>query len=210
MFDRFTDRARKVTGLAREAAHELGYDYIGVEHFFVGLVREGNGVAANSLRNLGISPAETNEMYKKLFSLSGPTPTNIGQLPFTPSAKKLLEFTIEEASNLGHNYVGTEHLLLGLTRIEDNPCLNTMLVGFGVTRAEIREEVQELLGATMDDKAKEHKPFDPVLTLIKRRIESLSKPSYIEKQYGVGFSGPRLAVLEELKNLLVEITALRV
>ena len=115
MFDRFTDRARKVMGLARQEAQRLGHDYIGTEHVLLGLIQEGNGVASDVLKSLDIDLKKIRQEVEKLVS-PGNTMVTMGQLPFTPRAKKVLELALEEAQNLGHNYIGTEHLLLGLIR----------------------------------------------------------------------------------------------
>ena len=115
MFDRFTDRARRVMGLARQEAQRFNHEYIGTEHILLGLIQEGSGVAANVLRNLDIDLDKIRREVEKIVQ-SGPSMVTMGQLPFTPRAKKVLELSVEEASNLGHNYIGTEHLLLGLIR----------------------------------------------------------------------------------------------
>ena len=109
MFDRFTDRARKVMGLARQEAQRLNHEYIGTEHILLGLVQEGSGVAANVLKNLDIDLRKVRQEVEKLVK-TGPSMVTMGQLPFTPRAKKVLELALEEASNLGHNYIGTEPL----------------------------------------------------------------------------------------------------
>ena len=118
MFDRFTDRARKVMGLARQEAQRFNHDYIGTEHVLLGLVQEGSGVAASVLKNLDIDLKKIRQEVEKLVS-TGTTMVTMGQLPFTPRAKKVLELSLEVASNLGHTYIGTEHLLLGLIRESD-------------------------------------------------------------------------------------------
>jgi len=106
MFDRFTDRARKVMGLARQEAQRFNHDYIGTEHVLLGLVQEGSGVAASVLKNLDIDLKKIRLEVEKLVS-NGTTMVTMGQLPFTPRAKKVLELSLEEASNLGHTYIGT-------------------------------------------------------------------------------------------------------
>jgi len=146
MFDRFTDRARKVMGVARQEAGRLKHEYIGTEHFLLGLIQEESGVAANVLRNLDVSLSRVRVETDKLVQ-SGKTDSHIcGQLPFTPRAKNVLEFALEEASQLGHNYIGTEHLLLGLMRDEDG-IASQVLLNLGVKLEAVREEVLELLGA---------------------------------------------------------------
>lgn len=208
MFDRFTDRARKVIGLARQYAHKYNCEYIGGEHILIALAEEGSGVAANALRALNIGVDKLEASYRELYP-QGPAQVTMGQLPFTPVAKKVLEYAVEEASNLGHNYIGTEHVALGISRIDGSYGAIKVLEKVGLTANALRTEVLELLGADMDDKASEPKTVDPVVTLIKRRLDVLSTPSEIERKYGAGYSGPRLAVVEELQTLLREIERLK-
>jgi ATP-dependent Clp protease ATP-binding subunit ClpC len=145
MFDRFTDRARKVMNLARQEAQKLNHDYIGTEHILLGLVQEGSGVAANVLRNLDIDLKKIRLELEKFVKSGSPTMT-VGQLPFTPRAKRVLELSMEEANNLNHNYIGTEHLLLGLLREHDGYAAR-VLMSLGVKLEDVREEVMEILGA---------------------------------------------------------------
>ena len=145
MFDRFTDRARKVMGLARQEAQRFNHDYIGTEHVLLGLVQEGSGVAASVLKNLDIDLKKIRQEVEKLVS-TGTTMVTMGQLPFTPRAKKVLELSLEEASNLGHTYIGTEHLLLGLIR-ESEGIAAQVLRNLKVKVEDVKAEVLELLGA---------------------------------------------------------------
>ena len=115
MFNKFTERARKVILLAKEEAKRFNHDYIGTEHILLGLIREGEGVAAAVLQKLGLSPEKIRLEVEKLVQ-SGPSTMVSGDIPFTPKAKKVIELAMEEARSLGHNYIGTEHLLLGLIR----------------------------------------------------------------------------------------------
>jgi ATP-dependent Clp protease ATP-binding subunit ClpA len=112
MHDKFTERVRKVIYLAREEAARLQHDYIGTEHLLLGVIREGEGIAATVLNNLGLDLDRIRQEVENMVSASGGTMT-IGEIPFTPRAKRVLELAVEEARSLGHNYVGTEHLLLG-------------------------------------------------------------------------------------------------
>ncbi len=139
MFDRFTDRARKVMGLARQEAQRFNHQYIGTEHILLGLIQEGSGVAANVLRNLDVDPDKIRQEVEKIVQ-DGPTMATLGQLPFTPRAKKVLELASEEATNLRHNYIGTEHLLLGLIR-ENEGVAAQVLMNLGLKLEEVREEV---------------------------------------------------------------------
>jgi len=149
MFDRFTDRARKVMGLARQEAQRFNHQYIGTEHILLGLIQEGSGVAANVLRNLDVDPDKIRVEVEKIVQ-DGPTMVTMGQLPFTPRAKKVLELASEEATNLRHNYIGTEHLLLGLIR-ENEGVAAQVLMNLGLKLEDVREEVLELLGADMSN-----------------------------------------------------------
>jgi ATP-dependent Clp protease ATP-binding subunit ClpC len=144
MYERFTDRARKVMQLANQEAQRLNHEYIGTEHILLGLVKEGSGVAANVLKNLDIDLRKIRLEIKKIVQ-SGPDAVTMGKLPQTPRAKKVIEYSIEEARNLNHNYVGTEHLLLGLLR-EQEGIASQVLVNLGLKLEDVREEVIQLLG----------------------------------------------------------------
>ncbi len=145
MFERFTDRARKVMALANQEAQRFNHEYIGTEHVLLGLVKEGSGVGANVLKNLGVDLRKVRLEVEKLVK-SGPEMVTMGKLPQTPRAKKVIEYAIEEARNLNHNYVGTEHLLLGLLREQDGVAAQ-VLMNLGLKLDEVREEVLNLLGA---------------------------------------------------------------
>ncbi|HHT9126036.1 MAG TPA: ATP-dependent Clp protease ATP-binding subunit [Candidatus Brocadiia bacterium] len=145
MFDRFTDRARKVMTLAREEARRFNHEYIGTEHILLGLVKEGSGVAANVLQNLDIELKKIRIEIEKIVQ-TGPDLVSVGQLPFTPRVKKVLEYAMDEARNLGHNYIGTEHLLLGLLREQEGVAAQVLL-NLGVKLEDVREEVISVLGA---------------------------------------------------------------
>lgn len=114
MYERFTDRARKVMQLANQEAQRFNHEYIGTEHILLGLIKEGSGVAANLLKGLDIDTRRIRLEVEKIVQ-TGPHPVRLGKLPQTPRAKKVLEYAIEEARNLRHSYVGTEHLLLNRT-----------------------------------------------------------------------------------------------
>ena len=145
MFDKFTDRARKVIALARQEAERLHHDYIGTEHILVGLIKEGSGVAANILENLNIDPERILLQIEKIVQ-PGTSMSTMGQLPFTPRTKKMLEYALEEMRNLGHNYIGTEHLLLGLIRENDSEAAQVM-INLGIDLDQVRKEVLKILGA---------------------------------------------------------------
>jgi ATP-dependent Clp protease ATP-binding subunit ClpC len=148
MYERFTDRARKVMQLANQEAQRFNHEYIGTEHILLGLVKEGSGVAANVLKNLDVDLRKIRLEVEKLVQ-SGPDMFTMGKLPQTPRAKKVIEYAIEEARNLNHNYVGTEHLLLGLLREEEGVAAQ-VLRNLGLKLEDVREEVLNLLGHNMD------------------------------------------------------------
>ena len=140
MFERFTDRARKVMALANQEAQRFNHEYIGTEHILLGLVKEGSGVAANVLKNLDVDIKKLRLEVEKLVK-SGPDMVTMGKLPQTPRAKKVIEFAIEEARSLNHNYVGTEHILLGLLR-ETEGVAAQVLMNLGLKLENVRQEVE--------------------------------------------------------------------
>src|ERR1700723_1127429 len=142
MFERFTDRARRVVVLAQEEARMLNHNYIGTEHILLGLIHEGEGVAAKSLESLGISLDAVREQVQDIIGQGQQQPT--GHIPFTPRAKKVLELSLREALQLGHNYIGTEHILLGLIR-EGEGVAAQVLVKLGAELTRVRQQVIQLL-----------------------------------------------------------------
>jgi ATP-dependent Clp protease ATP-binding subunit ClpC len=151
MFERFTDRARKVMALANQEAQRFNHEYIGTEHILLGLVKEGSGVGANVLKNLDVDIKKLRLEVEKLVK-SGPDMVSMGKLPQTPRAKKVIEYAIEEARSLNHNYVGTEHILLGLLR-ETEGIAAQVLMNLGLKLEDVRQEVLNLLGAGVDNSA---------------------------------------------------------
>ena len=149
MFERFTDRARKVMALANQEAQRFNHEYIGTEHILLGLVKEGGGVGANVLKNLDVDLRKVRLEVEKLVK-SGPDMVTMGKLPQTPRAKKVIEYAIEEARSLNHNYVGTEHLLLGLLREQDGIAAQ-VLMNLSLKLEDVREEVLNLLGAGVEN-----------------------------------------------------------
>jgi len=145
MFNRFTERARKVIVLAKEEARRFNHDYIGTEHLLLGLIREGEGVAAAVLQKMGLGLEAIRLEVEKLVQ-PGPSTQMQGDVPFTPRSKKALELSAEEARSLGHNYIGTEHLLLGLIR-EGEGVASQVLVNLGLDLNRVRNEIMELLGS---------------------------------------------------------------
>ena len=142
MFNRFTERSRRVVILAQEEAKRFNHDYIGTEHILLGLIREGEGVAAAVLQHLGLSSDQIRLEVEKLVQI-GPSTIVSGDLPFTPKAKKVIELAMDEARNLGHTYIGTEHLLLGL--IQDEGVAQQVLQSLGLEPGKVRQTVKDLL-----------------------------------------------------------------
>jgi ATP-dependent Clp protease ATP-binding subunit ClpC len=142
MFERFTDRARRSLFLSQEEARRLNHNYVGTEHLLLGLVSEGQGVAAKALESLGISPEAVRAQVEESIGRGQRGPT--GHIPFNPRAKKVLELSLREATQLGHNYIGTEHLLLGLLR-EGEGMAAQVLVRLGADRSRVRQQVIQLL-----------------------------------------------------------------
>jgi ATP-dependent Clp protease ATP-binding subunit ClpC len=142
MFERFTDRARRVVVLAQEEARMLNHNYIGTEHILLGLIHEGEGVAAKALESLGISLEAVRQQVEEIIGQGQQAPS--GHIPFTPRAKKVLELSLREALQLGHNYIGTEHILLGLIREGDGVAAQ-VLVKLGADLNRVRQQVIQLL-----------------------------------------------------------------
>lgn len=174
MYERFTDRARKVMMLANQEAQRFNHEYLGTEHLLLGLVKEGSGIAANVLRNLGVELDRIRLEVEKIVQ-AGPadTPT-MGKLPRTPRAKRVIEYAIEEAKGLNHNYVGTEHLLLGLIR-ENEGVAAQILLNLGVTVAAVRTEILHLLGKVDEKKVAE------IVEEVRRDAAKTSPPEMIQQ-----------------------------
>ncbi len=151
MWEYFTDRGRRVMDLARESALQLGHDYIGTEHMLLGLIEEGNGVGADVLKRLGVDLNRISAQLKERIA-PGTALVTGGQLPFTQRAKKTLDLMRREAHDLGHNYMGTEHLLLGLVG-EGEGLASQVLRANNVGVAGVRKDIRALLGATHDVEA---------------------------------------------------------
>lgn len=149
MYERFTDRARKVMQLANQEAQKLNHEYIGTEHILLGLIRDGGGVANNVLRNLDVNPQKVRCDVEGLLN-PGPKMVTMGKIPFTTRVTKVIEYTLEEARNLNLNYVGTEHILLGLMR-EPEGIAGKVLHNHGLTLEKIHQEAAEIVRAGMND-----------------------------------------------------------
>ncbi|HXQ74859.1 MAG TPA: ATP-dependent Clp protease ATP-binding subunit [Acidimicrobiales bacterium] len=190
MFERFTDRARRVLVLAQEEARLLNHSFIGTEHILLGLIHEGEGVAAKALEQLGISLEAVREKVEETIGLSGTAPT--GSPPFTPRAKKVLELSLREALQLGHNYIGTEHMLLGLVR-EGEGVAAQVLVSLGADLARVRQQVIQLLsgyqgkesvGAGPGSTASETPTGSPVLDQFGRNLTQLAREGKLDPVIG--------------------------
>ena len=142
MFERFTDRARRVVVLAQEEARMLSHNYIGTEHILLGLIHEGDGIAAKALESLGVSLEAVRAQVEEIIGQGQQAPS--GHIPFTPRAKKVLELSLREALQLGHNYIGTEHILLGLIR-EGEGVAAQVLHKLGADLNRVRQQVIQLL-----------------------------------------------------------------
>ena len=193
MFERFTDRARRVVVLAQEEARMLNHNYIGTEHFLLGLILEGEGVGALALRNLGINLEDVRQQVEDLLGRGQQGPS--GHIPFTPRAKKVLELSLREALDLGHDYIGTEHILLGIVR-EGQGVAAQVLAAMGAGEDEIRAKMSELLGPAVGrpgERAGEPRFIgaSPQLLEVITRLRAIeNRLAAIERQLGVA-PGPR-------------------
>ncbi len=192
MFERFTDRARRVLVLAQEEARLLNHNFIGTEHILLGLIHEGEGVAANALESLGISLEAVRDKVEETIGPAGNAPT--GSPPFTPRAKKVLELSLREAMQLGHNYIGTEHMLLGLVR-EGEGVAAQVLQSLGADLSRVRQQVIQLLsgyqgkeaGATATagpGSSQETPTGSPVLDQFGRNLTALARDKKLDPVIG--------------------------
>ncbi|MCK4547940.1 MAG: ATP-dependent Clp protease ATP-binding subunit [Candidatus Eisenbacteria sp.] len=186
MHDRFTERVKKVMYLAREEAGRLHHDYIGTEHLLLGIIRDGEGIATSVLQSLGVDLDVARKTVEGMVSQGGGTLT-VGEIPFTPRAKRVLELAVDEARLLGHNYVGTEHLLLGLIR-EGEGVAARVLTNLGLDRKKVREETLRILGeATSAGPAKprgEQKSDTPALDQFGRDLTALGREGKLDPVIG--------------------------
>jgi ATP-dependent Clp protease ATP-binding subunit ClpC len=180
MFNRFTERARKVIILAKEEARRFNHDYIGTEHILLGLIREGEGVAAAVLQKMGLSLENIRLEVEKLVQ-PGPATQIMGDIPFTPRAKKALELAAEEARSLGHNYIGTEHLLLGLIR-EGEGVASQVLLNLGLDLERVRNEVMEILGSALPGfgQPQQVKTKTPAIDAFGRDLTALARENKLD------------------------------
>ena len=187
MFERFTDRARRVVVLAQEEARMLNHNYIGTEHILLGLIHEGEGVAAKALESLGISLDAVRQQVEEIIGQGQQAPS--GHIPFTPRAKKVLELSLREALQLGHNYIGTEHILLGLIREGDGVAAQ-VLVKLGADLNRVRQQVIQLLhGHPAEEPASARSATRELrlLPAVKTRLEAVEQRlTAIEHRVGTG------------------------
>src|ERR1022692_133660 len=190
MFERVTDRARRVVFLAQEEARMLNHNYIGTEPILLGLIHEGEGVAAKALESLGISLEAVREKVEETIGMAGTAPS--GSPPFTPRAKKVLELSLREALQLGHSYIGTEHLLLGLVR-EGEGVAAQVLVSLGADLGRVRQQViqlmsghqgKEAVGAGTGPASSDAPNGSPVLDQFGRNLTQLARDSKLDPVIG--------------------------
>ena len=187
MFERFTDRARRVVVLAQEEARMLNHNYIGTEHLLLGLIHEGTGVAAKALESLGVSLEAVRAQVEAIIGQGQEAPS--GHIPFTPRAKKVLELSLRESRQLGHDYIGTEHILLGLLR-EGEGVAAQVLARLGADLNRVRQQVIELLHGRRDEEpaasaagGRERRPPPEIAS----RLDAIgSRLSAVEQRTGTG------------------------
>jgi hypothetical protein len=187
MFERFTDRARHVVVLAQEEARRLDHNWIGTEHLLLGLIHEGEGVAAKTLESLGIRLQAVRQQVEEIIGRGQQAPS--AQIPFTPRAKKVLELSLRESQQLGHNYIGTEHILLGLIREGDGVAAQ-VLVDLGADLTRVRQQVIELLhGHPAEEPVSARSAAQELrlLPAVKARLEAVEQRLMaIEQRVGTG------------------------
>lgn len=158
MYERFTDRARKVMQLANQETQRFNHEYVGTEHVLLGLIKEGSGVASHVLKSLDVDLRKV-RLEVEIIVQSGPDMITMGKMPHTPRTKKVIEYSMEEARKLNHNYVGTEHILLGLLR-EDQGIAAQVLKNLGLKLEDVYGEVLNLLGCAAADRLGRKAPID--------------------------------------------------
>jgi hypothetical protein len=198
MFERFTDRARRVVVLAQEEARMLSHNYIGTEHILLGLIHEGDGVAGRTLKDLGVRPETVRERIESIVGTGEHAPS--GHIPFTPRAKKVLELSLREAIQLGHNHIGTEHILLGLMK-EGDGVAGQVLTGLGLTSARVRQAViQRITGRSGEDIPAE---LDPPVTL-EFRLKRIERRLGISQSANVASLNDRITQLRRDKEAAID------
>lgn len=188
MFDRFTERAKKVLAYAKHEAQRFNHDYIGTEHILLGIIKEGSGVAANAIENLGIDLDDLRQGVEHHVK-TGPDMVEVGNLPYTPRAKKVLQLALDEARSLNHKYIGTEHLLLGLLREKDGEAAH-LLRQKGISLEEAKEEVLNLLPDIdnafnqTSEKSSKKEEKTPGLATFGRNLTKLAQESKLDPVIG--------------------------
>jgi ATP-dependent Clp protease ATP-binding subunit ClpC len=175
MFERFTDWARQVIVLAQEEARMLDHNYVGTEHILLGLIRQGEGVAAKALESLGISLDVIRQEVEEIIGRGQETPS--GHIPFTPRAKKVLEFSLRESRQFGHDYIATEHILLGLVR-EGGGVAAQVLVKLGADLNLVRHEVTQLLAAA-------GRPLPDLAERVEQLTDEVERLRALLRQHGI-------------------------
>lgn len=196
MFERFTDRARRVVVLAQEEVRMLNHNYIGTEHLLLGLIHEGEGVACKALEALGVSLEGVRDQVEEIIGQGAQSPQ--GFLPFTPRAKKVLEFSLREALQLGHNYIGTEHILLGLIR-EGQGVAAQVLVKLGCELTRVRQEVVILLSREAEPEEPDAAKEPEVLTL-EEALELIETVVARYSQEGLPLAKWRLEIAQKMEQ----------
>jgi ATP-dependent Clp protease ATP-binding subunit ClpC len=179
MFERFTERARRVVVLAQDEARMLNHNYIGTEHILLGLIHEGEGIAAEALTSLGISLGAVRQAVEEIIGRGTQPPSESGHIPFTPRSKKVLELSLREALQLGHDYIGTEHILLGLIREGDGVAAQA-LVASGVDLNRARQRVIQMVHTI----SAEDKPSPAGDDLLSRLASFAARLNAIEQRLG--------------------------
>jgi ATP-dependent Clp protease ATP-binding subunit ClpC len=185
VFERFTERARQIVVLAQDEARRLGHDYIGTEHLLLGLLREEEGLAARVLDSLGITVEDVRAQVASIVGRGADKPGTTGQIPFTPRAKKVLELSLREAMSLGHNYIGTEHVLLGLVR-ENEGVAARVLLDFDADAEKVRDRVIAQLGGSAPR---------PLPTPLRRRRPARMEPEAVLAGAAAALAGLGVGVL---------------
>ncbi|MBU2567719.1 MAG: AAA family ATPase, partial [Elusimicrobia bacterium] len=204
--NKFTDRAQKVILIAQEEAKRLNHDYVGTEHLLLGLVSIGEGVAAQVMDNMGVDLKKLRNEVEKIVG-TGDNVMLLGEIPFSPRAKKVLELAVDEAANMGHYYVGTEHLLLGLIKEEDGIAAR-VIENMGVKITDVRQEIIELLGEPTKPFGGPHhtavhgkpKSKTPTLDDFSRDLTQMAKDSKLDPVIG------RSSEIERLTQILTRRT----
>jgi ATP-dependent Clp protease ATP-binding subunit ClpA len=184
MFERFTDRARRVVVLAQEEARMLNHNYIGTEHILLGLIHEGEGLAAKALESLGISLDAVRQQVEEIIGQGQQAPS--GHIPFTPRAKKVLELSLREALQLGDNYIGTEHILLGLIREGDGVAAQ-VLVRLGAELNRVRQQVIQLISGEQPQPGRQPQREGAMVAEVQARLDVVEgRLAAVEQRVGTG------------------------